>query len=41
MSPDDQIKYHSLQPKMRIINIRDRRLVRFRKLHGVLLVRKR
>ena len=33
--------YHSLQPKMRIIDIRHRRLVRFRKLHGVLLVRKR
>ena len=27
---------HSLQPKMRIIDIRHRRLVRFRKLHGVL-----
>ena len=27
---------HSHQPKMRIIDIRHRRLVRFRKLHGVL-----
>ena len=34
------IHLHSLQLKMRIIDIRHRRLFRFRKLHGVLLVRK-